>query len=277
MNTFEKDHIENTYTDKYIHKMYDMIVNRWKTPIKNRESLEKQGVKLPNLYKNGSDYNQKALALIIVTENYPYTKAVSKNQVEDIIEYLTSYKPDAQALRHLSNQDGWAIHSGKRGDIYTEEQKIRLKLPNNATLKSGWFHLISLTEKYSGSITDRKKETTNENFETIKKNFNNECAICGSKEGEPNKKNTNTKTKLEKGHINPNKSAIDDNIQPHCQICNQYHKSDFIFDEFGRVKSITNPKRIFKYTTLEQKLELFNLIRNDKEVIDYQRDNILNE
>jgi len=54
---------------------------------------------------------------------------------------------------------------------------------------------------------------------------------------------------LEKGHIDPNKPAVLENIIPQCRICNRTYKDNFVYDENGYIKAINNPNFVMKSET----------------------------
>ena len=54
----------------------------------------------------------------------------------------------------------------------------------------------------------------------------------------------NVITKLQKGHMNPNKPLEEGNIIPQCETCNRADRNYWIYDEKGRVVQIANAKVI---------------------------------
>ena len=79
--------------------------------------------------------------------------------------------------------------------------------------------------------------------------YENRCASCGTKEGEPSPRYGEDKVKLQRGHRDPSKSATDmKNIIPQCQYCNQAYRGDYVFDEKGRVSAIADLRPVQKAT-----------------------------
>ena len=72
------------------------------------------------------------------------------------------------------------------------------------------------------------------------------CATCGSKEGEQHRYWKNTKTILQKGHMDPSKPLEPGNIIPQCEKCNRADRNYWIYDEKGRVVGIANEKVVDK-------------------------------
>ena len=81
-------------------------------------------------------------------------------------------------------------------------------------------------------------------WEDLKRAYGYRCATCGSKEGEPNFNWPETLTKLQKGHMNPNKPLIEGNIIPQCEKCNRADRNYWEYDAKGRVIKVANPKVI---------------------------------
>ena len=61
------------------------------------------------------------------------------------------------------------------------------------------------------------------------------CVNCGSKDGEPMRWDKSIVTKLQKGHMDPDKDLTEDNCVPQCGFCNQRYKDKAVFDKRGQV------------------------------------------
>lgn len=196
----------------------------------HKKYLKDKGIKLPHL-KWGDKYTEDALALIRLSEGYPNTKAVSKEELTDFVHaYRPDLKKDIQAGRHLGKQKGFHITTGTRGD---------------GQIEKGSYKLESLETTFPRFDPDRRGSSVDDVFwEKLKKEYNYRCACCGSKEGEPHRYNPSTITKLQKGHKNPNLPLDTKNIIPQCQICNQPDLNNWEYNDEGRVIGIAKAEVI---------------------------------
>lgn len=221
----------------------------------HKKYLKKYNVKLPRLYFRGK-YSKGALSLIYLARNYPKTHTVTKKELTDFIRNYYPDTNDVQQGRHLAAQQGWFIESGQRGDIDTK-------------LKSGEYRLITLKCPYpnfryyedKNRNTDMEKVSKDE-WENIKEKYNYRCATCGSKEGQPNLRYSNSITKLQKGHKDPNKSLTVNNIIPQCSECNRADKNNWIYNDKGRVIKISNPRVVLR-SSKKVKKEIFGLLKRE--------------
>ena len=199
--------------------------------------LDAKGVKLPKL-KRGDNFTIDALVLVYLAQQYPNTKVVTKNELTKFVRQYYKDTPDVQQARHLAAQKGWYILSGTRKDN------------NSLNLKSGEYKLVSLTECYPDFTKERREYKEDEDFfESLKRQYGYCCATCGSEEGKPHKHWKNTKTVLQKGHMNPLKPLEEGNIIPQCEKCNRADRNYWIYDKKGRVIAIANEKVIDKCST----------------------------
>ena len=191
--------------------------------------LKDKNVVLPRLKKNEM-FTKDALTLVFLARNYPNTLVVKKAELTDFIRTFYPDVTDVQQARHLVAQKGWFIISGTRRDIVSFE------------LQSGEYKLESLERPYPDFTAGRRvKVNGDDSFDELKKRYDNRCATCGSKEGEPNFNWKNTITVLQKGHMNPNKPLEAGNIIPQCEKCNRADRNNWIYDDKGRVVAIANP------------------------------------
>lgn len=210
--------------------------------------LKLQNVKLPNL-KSGNKYTKDALTLIYLSQGYPNTKTVTKSELTRFIQKFYPDVNDVQQARHLAAQKGWFIASGTRND-------------NIINIKPGEYKLISLEKPYPGFNGQKRIESfTGDYWENLKKSYDFRCATCGSKEGQPNYNWPETITKLQKGHMDPNRPLEEGNIIPQCQKCNQADRNCWIYDSKGRVIKIANPK-IIDRCSIEMQRTIYKRLYN---------------
>lgn len=182
-------------------------------------------VKLPKLLGQRG-YTKDALILVYLAQGYPATKTISKSE---LTQFIRKYYPninDVQQARHLGAQKGWFIVAGGRDN-------------RDVHLNRGEYRLITLEKPYPAFQGHRVEKT--DNWEKLKAQYGYKCAICGSDEGEFNIHWPNTKTKLQKGHMNPRKPLVPGNIIPQCQKCNRADRNNWVYDERGRVIKLANP------------------------------------
>ncbi len=175
------------------------------------EHLAQHEVKLPS----PTSYKRIWLAML---HHYCH-RPVHKDEISDAVQ--REY-PDAgkdQQVRHLK-RDGWNITSPKRG-------YHQLKDPYRTS------------QEFHNEQNRRRGRLASKDFSELKKKFANRCATCGVREGEPDHRYGSDKVVLEQGHQDPDKPSDDPkNIIPQCQFCNRAYKSDFVFDDKGRVRAI---------------------------------------
>jgi hypothetical protein len=160
--------------------------------------------------------SQKTFAFLLLWCNICET--VSKDELTESYRLLfPNYKRDFQAGRHIGNDTGYNVMNHSHGI-----KGYCLKDKNCQSIK---FH--------------KHVSLNNVDWEKIKENYGFECPCCGSKEGEKMKK-ANGITKLEKGHMNPDKPLTIDNIIPQCQYCNKSSKNNKKFNKKGDTIAIKN-------------------------------------
>ena len=227
----------------------DSIISTYKK-IKeyHKKHLKKLNVKLPKLYLKDSKFSINALVLCYLYYNYPNTRVVSK---EELTKFVRTYYPntnDVQQARHLGAQDGFWIIAGGRDNIV--EQVPR-----------GSYKLHTLEKAYPNFKKERRKTSIN-NWKEIKNKYHNRCATCGSEEGQPHLHWTQTKTKLQKAHMNPNKELTTDNIIPQCQKCNQADRNRWVYDGKGRVIKLADAKFV-KNFDLNVRERIYKILWNE--------------
>ena len=145
-----------------------------------------------------------------------------------------------------------------------------LDIKGREEFKHNWFQLLSfdkLSPKYNPE--KRKSKPTEKEFEEIKQKYNYTCVSCGNREGEPHSKNHHYITKLQMGHIDPNKNLTIDNCIPQCAYCNQRNRDDYIYDNQGGIKQINNIRVLGKLLDLTKEKEYvkFLIEKHSKEEI----------
>lgn len=215
--------------------------------------LKKHDVKLPTLYRTSDMPSKDALVLIYLSENYPKTREVSKEELTKFIKKFYPDTNDVQQARHLSMQKGWYIVSGTRGD---------------AGISKGSYKLISLEKPYPGYCQERR-EGFRGDFESIKKKYDYRCATCGSKEGTEHLFRKGVIVQLQEGHMNPAMPLEEGNIIPQCQICNRPDRNKWVFDKTGRVIAVAiTPdgirivKEFLKNSTSDIRIEIMNYLKS---------------
>lgn len=217
------------YSEKFIQEKYDEIKSKWESNLKDK------GVKLSSLKKSNGSYTLNALVLIYLYVNI--RKSISKEEITAFLQNLGYPVIDMQQARHLSQQDGWYIISGQRGDSECRKYNVA----------AGEYMLITLDEPYPQFNSIRRAEYYSpQSWEDLKAHYGNRCVSCGSEEGKNNLLYQNSITRLEQGHKDPGKPLTIDNIIPQCQFCNGASQNLFVFDNKGRVIKIYDPRFVLK-------------------------------
>lgn len=208
-------------SENEIKEIFKIIQEYYKKYLKNDE------VKLINLQDKSGKFTKDALTLCYLAQNYPNTKAISKNDLTSFVRQFYPDTTDVQQARHLAKQKGYYIISGTRGDM---RQKI----------KAGYYQLITLEKPYPSYKPNRRSGIESANFEELKKEYDYKCATCGSVEGKAHNIHKNEITKLQAGHMNPALPLEFGNIIPQCQVCNRPDRDRWIYDKTGRVIAIAD-------------------------------------
>lgn len=217
------------------------------------ENLKKHNVKLPRLY-TGEKYTLNALVLIYLY--HKLGKVVSKQELTDYLRNFNYEINDVQQARHLAQQSGWYILSGTRGDYECKEFKVG----------PGEYMLKTIKEPYpSYKRMKRTNSLSASSWSDLKLKYHNQCATCGSKEGEKNIHYPASKTILQKGHKNPGLPLTLDNTIPQCTFCNRASRNYFVFDNKGRVQKIYDPNFILR-SDKEIKLKMLKLLMDESSV-----------
>ena len=157
---------------------------------------------------------------------YLYLNLKKQVYIEDLKKYVKEKGiklngGDSLQIRHLGLQYGYNLLKG--GDNF-----------NDIKIKKSHYMLVNLIKPYNGFIKDKRTtKVNNENWISIKKEYDNRCVNCGSEEGKPLRWAKNKITELAQGHMDPRKPLTIDNIIPQCNICNQQYKNKAIFNKRG--------------------------------------------
>lgn len=98
-------------SENEIKEIFKIIQEHYKKYLKNDE------VKPINLQDKSGKFTKDALTLCYLAQNYPNTKAISKNDLTSFVRQFYPDTTDVQQARHLAKQKGYYIISGTRGDI----------------------------------------------------------------------------------------------------------------------------------------------------------------
>lgn len=156
-----------------------------------------------------------------------FGKLVHKDTIRDAcVEFFKITRTDAQ-VRHMATQEG--LHILNRGDRIPGEDNF---------CPSGYHTLISLTEISPRFIANKRTGILSiADWEQIKKERDDRCHHCNSKENESNLRDGSI-TKLHKSHIDPNKDCGIGNMIALCNYCNRTCMDKFIFAPNGSIKGI---------------------------------------
>ena len=170
-------------------------------------NLKDKGVKL-NFKEDSLAYR----CLLVLYENLG--QWVTKSDLVEIIGYQGN---DLQTPRHLWNTHGWYVESNKKGGGNLAYRLVTVKEPS-----PNW---VPVKRTQGLNVSD---------WESLKLEYDNCCASCGTKEGEPHRY-FKRDVVLEKGHMDPRKDMSVGNIIPQCNYCNKHYGNDYVFDRLGRV------------------------------------------
>ena len=169
---------------------------------------------LPNLgVKFPGEGSQKAKVLVYFYNHLG--SVVTKKEVQEGIGGST------QDVRHIGKQQGFHVLQG--GHIY-----------QGRVLKRGTYVLVDF-ETVNEFWSFKRRNTSNLDFDFLKKVYDYMCATCGGLEGEPHRY-TQRIIVLEKGHMDPREEITNENSIPQCNDCQTYYKARAVFDKLGRVK-----------------------------------------
>lgn len=193
-------------TRKQLEQAYEKAARIHKT------HLDQHDVKMPQM----SSYKWVWLAMLVHFEGVP----VHKDDISDAVRRVFPGAGRDQQVRHLK-RDGWNIESAGAGEhVLKDPYKPSSDFVNERTRRLG--------------------QISAEDFEGLVKAFGNRCATCGGVLGEPDPRYGDEVIKLQRGHQDPFGPGDKSNIIPQCQFCNRAYKSDYVFDDKGRVKAVAD-------------------------------------
>lgn len=196
-----------TFTE--LQELYDLVY----LPAYN-DTLKNDGIKKLNRLDSPENMTQSTFVLMYLL--YYIGQVVSKKELTEAYTAISGKRTnDLQVARHIGTQLGYDV-TNSRGGI-------------------NGYRLNSLNKKPGFFSTRRNVEVTDLEWEQIKEDYDYCCATCGDQENYPTRYDSSKISKLQMGHINPNKSLTLDNIIPQCQECNTQYKDKFIFNKYGRV------------------------------------------
>ena len=181
----------------------------------HREYLAVHEVVIPSV-EHYADHN-KAVWLAVLW--HFRDRDVHKDEISAIVQRDVEGAGADQQVRHLK-RDGWDI--GPR---------------------PGWHKLnpYEPSQEFVNANARKRRRLAATDFESIKQSFGNRCATCGAREGQPDPRYGRDRVRLQQGHRDPNEAGDDmANIIPQCQFCNRSYRSDFVFDEKGRVRAVAS-------------------------------------
>ena len=190
--------------------------------------LASRGVKLPEWR------SAKSLWLVYLYKFRKYQ--VHKDTISDFVRNLKKIGRDQQ-VRHLA-ADGWYLLN--RNEYIPE---------TNQKVANGYHVLFDIKNPkptFLYKILKREGRLSAKCWEELKIVYDNRCVNCGALENHHHPRFRDTIVILQKGHIDPNKPAVLENIIPQCQICNQTYKDNFVYDENGYIKAINNENFVLR-------------------------------
>ena len=196
--------------------------------------------------------NAKELQMIFL---YKYINCFVHKDL--ISEFVRKYKPNAkldQQVRHLGTQCNWYVLN-KDTKVPDADEKV----------PSGYNYLVSIempNPKVIVTSLKRAGRSAARTFEELKYIYDLKCATCGLEEDKLDWR-TGNKVRLQQGHMDPNKMLTIDNTIPQCEYCNKTYQDNFVFDQYGRIIKINNPKFVLR-SDKEVKKEMMELLKEEK-------------
>lgn len=205
-------------------------LNKAYEEIRELVSKNRLEVKMPRLLhpNKGTSkprtYTVSALMLIYFYSHIGEVKTITELKRYLVSQGCRSLNPQP---RHLGMQHGFRflVHNCVHPNMQTP-------------LRQGEYCLLNLARPHPSARfrhRDRNNMLSRHQFSELCKKFNNRCAVCGSKAGEPHFKNALLVTTIEKGHADPRRPLTSCNCIPMCRMCNGAYKNKVAFNARGIV------------------------------------------
>ena len=199
--------------------------------------LKKHEVFLPKV----KQYNQQNNSIQLAVLHYYKDEDVHKDKISQICQRDNPGSGGDQQVRHRKRQ-GWNIISDGKGNHRLDPYKPSPEWETDKKRRHGRLNA--------------------KNFDDLKSVYDNRCATCGTKEGEPSIRYGEDKVVLQQGHMDPSQSATDiKNIIPQCQYCNRAYRNLYVFDDKGRVSAIADIEPVRKASKNVQ-LKIYEWLKN---------------
>lgn len=183
----------------------------------------KLNVKIPRLMMGGS-YTMSALMLVFFYSHMGKVKTIADLKTFLVENGCHNLNPQP---RHLGLQYGF---------LFLVQNGIHPRLDH--PLRQGQYCLLHLRSAHPSALLghrDKKTQLTSTQFAQLRAHYDDRCAVCGSKHGEPHYKNALLCTTIERGHADPRKPLTLQNCIPMCRLCNGAYKDKAVFNSRGLV------------------------------------------
>ena len=203
--------------EESIEKIYEELYSLYK------QYLQSYHVNPPAKLKN-SKHKYQITSLSLLFLYIHLGKTITKSDCNLFLQKYDVVSNDNQSLRHFKRYGWYVIGETCTGTLGNK-------------LKPGEYELISVKEPHPSFIRNiHIVLITEHNFDELRKQYDDRCACCGSKENEKHfKDKTKIVPKLQKGHMDPQKELTSDNCIPQCDLCNRQYKNKAIFNKNGHV------------------------------------------
>lgn len=183
-------------------------------------------VELPPLHTQLGELHTKGLQLVFL--RFRMGKLVHKDEIADFVRSHLRGAARDQQTRHLKYM-GWDLRlSGKANDVDASGKKI----PN------GYYLLDNVDRPNAKHAMEHAKRAGHlgaKDWEALKGVYKHCCAVCK----EPGRA-------LEKGHMDPSKPPLLENILPMCADCNNWASNRVIFGPNGRICALASPHLLLR-------------------------------
>ena len=211
-------------TGNHIHMSPEEIANRSATITDEHETyLKKYGVTLP---RTGS----LPFLWLVYLRKYK-GQLVHKDTISSFIATIDATAGKDQQIRHLAEKGRYVLNKGE-------------KLLNEDAIVPSGYHTLVTTESPKPSFLYKSLKRAGRmgarSFDDLKAVYDFRCVTCGSQEGKPHLLESDKRTSLQQGHMNPLKPLALANTIPQCQVCNQVYQDRYVFNEKGRAIAVAS-------------------------------------